>query len=109
MLPTITNLLQELPGELQTELTDILVENRNIRIERIVSSGQVTAPGHWYDQTEHEWVLVIQGRGILEFEDGRRSVLNPGDHLLIPAHCRHRVTETSQKPPTIWLAVFYSE
>jgi hypothetical protein len=28
-------------------------------VERIVSLGQVSPPGFWYDQAEGEWVLVL--------------------------------------------------
>ncbi|HBG14253.1 MAG TPA: cupin, partial [Synergistaceae bacterium] len=41
----------------------------------------------------------------LEYEDGRRSELDRGDWILIPAYTRHRVVLTSSSPPCVWLAV----
>ena len=61
------------------------------------------APGFWYAQPDDEWVLLAQGSAELEFGDGRHQALAPGDWLLIPAGCRHRVAATG--PDTVWLAV----
>ena len=80
-----------------------LLSRPGLRIERIVSSGQCSPPGFWYDQPADEWVLLAQGSAELEFDDGRRQALAPGDWLLIPAGCRHRVAATG--PDTVWLAV----
>ncbi len=33
--------------------------------------------------------------------------MKPGDHVLIEAHCRHRVAWTSDTEPSVWLAVYY--
>ncbi len=98
--------LFELPqGPLEHELFEPLVDGAGVLIERIVSSGHVTPQGHWYDQARDEWVVVLQGSAKLAWEDGRTRALSPGDFLLIPAHERHRVMETSSDPPCIWLAV----
>ena len=40
-----------------------------LRIERIVSLGQASPPGFWYDQAEGEWVLVLAGAARLRFAD----------------------------------------
>ena len=87
------------------EFTD-LIPDRGVKIERIVSHGQTSPPGEWYDQDRDEWVLLIQGEAVLEYETGKKLGLDAGDHVLIPAHCRHRVDFTSRTPPCIWLAVF---
>lgn len=102
-----SNVLYQLPGSLPEELVDVLVEGKGIRIERIVSIGQQSPEGFWYDQEEHEFVLVVAGEAVLEFED-RRQKLKSGDWLLIPSHCRHRVVYTHPEQPTVWLAVFYT-
>ena len=78
----------------------------DVRVERVVSSGQVSPPGFWYDQDEDEWVALLQGRAELEYEDGGRVSLTRGDWLLIPARRRHRVVFTSKEPLCVWLAVF---
>ncbi|MEM7193044.1 MAG: cupin [Pseudomonadota bacterium] len=91
------------------ELFDTIVETPGMRIERIVSTGQVTPKGEWYDQDRDEFVLLVTGsaRLLIEGEDDER-LLGPGDWLLLPAHCRHRVTWTQGLPPTIWLGVHYA-
>ena len=86
-------------------ITTLLLSNQ-VRIERIVSTGQTTSEGQWYDQNEDEWVVLIQGEAVLEYEIGEKLRLSAGDHVLLPAHCRHRVAYTSPQPPCIWLAVF---
>jgi cupin 2 domain-containing protein len=77
-----------------------------VRVERIVSRGQVTPPGQWYDQAWDEWVLVVQGAARLRIDgDDHLIDLHAGDWLLLPAHCRHRVEWTSDAGPTVWLAL----
>lgn len=103
----VVNLLTDLPAELPEEQILALASGDRVRIERIVSSGQASAEGFWYDQDEHEWVLVLQGRGTIEYADGAAVELRVGDSLLLPARVRHRVRETSTEGPTVWLAVFW--
>ncbi|TNC12403.1 cupin domain-containing protein [Methylobacterium terricola] len=101
------NLFAGLPATLQAdERVDILAEAPQARIERIVSTGQASPPGFWYDQPWDEWVVLLAGAAGLRLAgepEPRR--LGPGDHLLIPAQCRHRVEWTSPDAPTVWLAV----
>lgn len=88
------------------ERTDALVERAGLRLERIASpAGYTQPPGQWCDEDGDEWVLVLRGRAQLEFAGGSAVVLNPGDHLLIPAHCRHRVAWTDPGQTTVWLAL----
>lgn len=97
------NLLASLPPPGPDEHFESLLVRPGLRIERIVSHHHASPPGFWYDQPGDEWVLLAQGRAKLEFADGRREQLAPGDWLLIPAGCRHRVATTG--PDTVWLAV----
>ncbi len=101
-------LLDRLPEQLSEERVDALVRSDGLRIERIVSTGQASPPGFWYDQDENEWVVVLSGRAVVrcEGEDDAKE-LGPGDALLLPAHLRHRVEWTSPDEPTVWLAVFW--
>ncbi|MFO0865464.1 MAG: cupin domain-containing protein [Gemmataceae bacterium] len=78
------------------------------RVERIVSQGHASPEGFWYDQDEHEWVLLLQGSARLEFED-RCVDLKPGQSIDIPAHVKHRVAWTTPHEPTIWLAIHYRD
>ncbi|NLK71032.1 MAG: cupin domain-containing protein [Clostridiales bacterium] len=88
------------------ELIEILTDNKNIRIERIISAGHISPQGFWYDQDENEFVALLQGEAIITFEDGRIK-LKAGDTLIIPAHKKHRVDYTTSEPLCIWLCVFY--
>ena len=91
-----------------SEQFDELLHRPGLRIERIVSSGQASPPGFWYDQAEGEWVVLLSGSAGLRLEhEPHERVLRPGDHLDIPAHCRHRVEWTEAGIATVWLAVFY--
>ncbi|WP_157269769.1 cupin domain-containing protein [Azohydromonas aeria] len=102
------NLLASLPARLDAELFETLLQRGGVRIERIVSQGQSSPAEGWYDQAEHEWVLVLQGAGRLEFEDGRVLAMGPGDWVDIPARVKHRVAWTNPDQATVWLAVFWA-
>jgi cupin 2 domain-containing protein len=102
------NIYQNLPLHLPDECIEILQSNSNVRIERIISQGHSTPIGQWYDQTEHEWVMVLQGLGVIEYADGQCITLNVGDYVYLPAHIKHRVASTIENQHTIWLAIFWS-
>lgn len=99
------NLFADLTPDPNVEIITPLVQRLGLRIERILSHGHTSPPGFWFDQAENEWVIVLRGRGIVEFEDGRTVELGPGDYLDIPAHTRHRVAFTDPGEVTLWLAV----
>ena len=100
------NLFADLPVHLPDEVFTTLVESACVRIERIVSHGQASPEGFWYDQDEHEWVVVLKGAARLRFED-QTIEMKPGDFVNIAAHRKHRVEWTTPEEPTVWLAVFY--
>lgn len=108
--PTFGNLFADLPTTLPEELVEVLAENQHVRIERIVSTGHASPEGFWYDQDETEWVVVLKGEARLLFEgDDEPITMRPGDHVMIPAHRKHRVEWTTPDEPTFWLAVFYRD
>jgi cupin 2 domain-containing protein len=81
-----------------------LVDAKGVKIERVVSRGQASPPGFWYDQDFAEWVLLLAGSAALRLDgEPTERVLRPGDHLFIPAHLKHRVEWTDAAAPTIWL------
>jgi cupin 2 domain-containing protein len=92
---------------LAEEIVQTLVSASDVRIERIVSHGQCSPEGFWYDQAQHEWVAVLRGAARLRFEH-RTVEMNPGDFINIPAHQRHRVEWATPDEPTVWLAVHYA-
>lgn len=101
------NLFRRAGPKLRAERFETLAAGPGCRIECIVSAGQATPPGRWYDQTRDEWVALLAGSVTLGFEGGREVALGPGDWLLIPAHVRHRVERTSAAPPCVWVAVHF--
>ena len=101
-MPNIYELSQEVS---QLEKFEQIVLGKNIQIERIISTGQTTPSGQWYDQELDEWVILLQGEAELAYGDNTRIKLKAGDYLLIPSHTKHRVEYTSINPPCIWLAV----
>jgi cupin 2 domain-containing protein len=105
---TAGNILTHLPDAPQEEIFETLVESGSVKIERIVSRGQITPEGEWFDQERDEWVMVIAGSAELQFEeDTTAQRLNAGDFVTIPARCRHRVTWTDPAVHTVWLAVHF--
>ena len=102
------SLFSALPAQLPTEITESLVQAKHVRIERIVSQGQASPAGFWYDQDDAEFVVVVQGAGRLRFED-EVIELRPGDWIEIPAHRKHRVEWTTPDEQTVWLAVFFDD
>jgi cupin 2 domain-containing protein len=102
------NIFAQIPRQAAAEEIVELVEAGAVRIERIVSTGQASPPGFWYDQPWTEWVLLLTGAAGLLFEDEPTlRELKAGDYLLIPAGQRHRVEWTDATQPTVWLAVHY--
>jgi cupin 2 domain-containing protein len=92
------------------EQVDLLVERGGVSIERIVSMGHASPPDFWYDSPRAEWVVLLSGAAALEFEgEAEPHPMKAGDHVLIDAHCRHRVAWTSDHEPSVWLAVYYPD
>ncbi len=87
------------PGK---ERFDTLMQHDGITVERIASNRLEN--GKWYDQETDEWVILVQGEAVLEFENGKQVTLVAGEHLFIEAHRRHRVVTTSGD--ALWLAVY---
>jgi len=100
------NLFAGLASGARDERFDLLAQSPGTRIERIVSTGQASPPGFWYDQPEDEFVVLLSGAARLRLEAGNRLLdMKPGDWIDIPARYRHRVEATQADPPTVWLVV----
>jgi cupin 2 domain-containing protein len=90
------------------ETFEQLLAGAGFQVERIVSSGQASPPGFWYDQDRAEWIVLLAGAAVLQFEDETAPrKLVPGDWINIAAHRRHRVNWTDPSQPTVWLAIHY--
>ncbi|MBW6485317.1 MAG: cupin domain-containing protein [Syntrophobacterales bacterium] len=103
----VINLFDEIPSERTKEAFQDILRAENLRIERIISHGEASPEGFWYNQQENEWVLLLAGTAELSFADGQKIALAPGDCLLIPGHVRHRVERTDPGQDTIWLAIHF--
>lgn len=85
------------------EVITTLLQNEKIRVETIVSHGNASPDGFWYCQDEDEWVMLTKGKAQIQFEDEFVDLCND-DHMLIPAHKKHRVSYVSDDGE--WLCVF---
>ena len=102
----MSNIFANLPAQLPQELFESLLDNSHVKLERIISRGHITPEGVWYDQTWHEWVILLQGTArLLLAEPAQLIDLSAGDYVYLPAHQRHRVVQTSTEPASIWLAL----
>ena len=104
----VGSLFSDLPEAVEQEHFEVLLKRPGLSIERIVSTGQASPPGFWYDQPEDEWVVLLSGAAGLRFEsEAEVRKLKSGDWLHIPAHVRHRVEWTDAAQPSVWLAVHF--
>lgn len=94
------------PAASADEQFTTLLSEPGLLVQRIVSTGQCSPPGFWYEQPEAEWVLLISGEARLRFDDEAEARrLTPGDFVDIAPGRRHRVDWTTPDTPTIWLAI----
>ncbi len=100
------NIYSKITGRKDREVFQTLLVNKKLKIERIISQGQVTEKGKWLKEARDEWVIMLKGTGKMRFrKDNRLIKLTEGDYILIPANTSHRVEWTSLRQKTIWLAV----
>lgn len=102
------NIFSDIPENIPEEILETIILSEKICIERIISKGHRSAEGFWYDQEKNEWVILLKGAARVLFENQEEPIhLKPGDHIHIPARCRHRVDWTDPDCTTIWIAVFH--
>ncbi|MDH3998017.1 MAG: cupin domain-containing protein [Desulfuromonadales bacterium] len=101
------NIFELMPENLDEEAFDLIVQNGQFKIERIVSKGHSSPASGWYNQKQNEWVLVLKGEAVLSIQGGAEVNLGPGSHINIPAHTKHRVKWTHPELETVWLAIHY--
>jgi len=102
------NFFSGTPRDMSDEVFDTILASDGCEIERIISRGHRSPPDYWYDQERNEWVMVLKGSAALKFKKSKKIVeMIPGDYVLIPAHCKHRVEWTDPEVETIWLAVHF--
>lgn len=94
------NLLAGATAPNEGERFDTLLRLRNLHVERIISSGDISQTE--YVQEQDEWVLLLQGTATLDIS-GEETTLEAGDHVFLPARTPHSVTKVSQG--AMWLAI----
>lgn len=77
-----------------------LLEQKNIKINRIVSSDTLDAKV--YRQEEDEWLVLLEGEATLLLNDEEKKLIK-GETLFIPSNTPHRVLNTQSG--TLWLTV----
>ncbi len=93
-------------GRSDEERISVLADTAGVTIEKILSTGQASPAGSWYDQDFTEWVFLLAGSaGVLIEGEAAARVLRPGAYLEIPAGLRHRVEWTDAEQQTLWLTV----
>lgn len=103
----LSNFMEFILEKVNEEIFEEIVQSENIKIERIISCGQSSPESGWYDQEKSEWVMVLEGKAILEFEGGNEVELGKNDFITILPHQKHKVKWTDPEQKTIWLAVHY--
>jgi cupin 2 domain-containing protein len=95
----------KIPANSDEELFESIYNDRNLLIERIISTGQVTPDGIWLEEDYDEWVILLQGNSKIKFDDGKTVEVEKGDYFMIPSNTKHKVILTSKIPCCIWLAI----
>lgn len=104
----IKNILSTIPQKNENEVFETILQTKSFRLERIVSTGQATQEGEWYDQDTDEWVLLLKGEAGVRIEGKDKIItLQTGDYTFLPAYKRHRVEWTAHDQETIWLALHF--
>jgi cupin 2 domain-containing protein len=104
----LSNIFSEIPYFTLDEISETLLKTEAFKLERIVSSGQRTPEGEWYDQDTDEWVILLSGSAGLLFEDEEEVfIMNAGGYVHIAPHQRHRVEWTDPEEKTVWLALHF--
>ncbi len=101
-----SNIFSKIPEQIRDELFEDIITTKDIKIERIISDGHISPKSGWYESEQNEWVIVLQGGAILEFE-ALHVELGVGDYYNIKADTKHKVSYTSKDEKTIWLAIYY--
>lgn len=103
-----SSIFSNIPESITEEIFETLLQTDHFKLKRIISMGQATPSGEWYEQDSNEWVMLLSGSAGLLFEgDEEVLVMNPGDYVHIPARQRHRVEWTDTDQKTVCLALHY--
>ena len=99
-LPKANNLFENLPSLSTGEDFSVLLNHKNVVIERIVSSRQPDTK--IYNQIQDEWFILLTGKATLKVNEDIVN-LQSGDYLFLPAYTPHQVLQTTSN--CVWLAI----
>ncbi len=68
-------------------------------------AGMVEPTGWHYHTCEMQFVYVLKGRIVLEFEDGTVGTFGPGDSFFVPGGVRHNEIYASEDKETLEVSV----
>lgn len=76
---TTGNIFELIPDMIEDELIDVLLQNNEVKIERIVSKGHISPKSGWYDQDQNEWVIILRGEADIILHPDKQITLKAGD------------------------------
>lgn len=97
----------KLQEKISKEIFEEIANGSSFRMERIISPHMPNGASKWYEQEEHELVILLQGVAKIEYENSDIITLKQGDYITIKPMNKHRVYYTSKEPLAIWLTIHY--
>lgn len=98
------NLFDDTLKENNIELSQIIFENEKIMVEKIISQGEISKTDEWFDQSQDEFVILVDGYAEITYSNLTTTKLSKGDNLFIPKNVKHRVSYTSEN--CVWVCIF---
>ncbi len=108
--PLKSNLLR-LKSPLEGQERKLLLKGgEKWRLELIISCSAKSPVEGWYNQSQHEWFVLLRGSARLRFKSPDENLdLSVGDYMYLSPHRLHRVERTDPSPGTTWLSLLWSE
>ena len=87
---------------------ETLFENRSIKIDRVTARGQITPPGEFPPEPSYEFIHLLKGQLVLEYNGEAEKVsLKPGDYAIKAPDQRTRADFTAEDGETVYLKVSF--
>ncbi|MBZ9770997.1 hypothetical protein [Mesorhizobium sp. CO1-1-8] len=91
---------------------ETLFENNIVKIDRITVRGQITPAGVFPDEPSNEFVQLIQGHMVLEYQtadgENKKMSLRAGDYAMKAPTERTRADFTSPDEDTVYLKISHT-
>jgi quercetin dioxygenase-like cupin family protein len=87
---------------------ETLFENKNVKIDRVRARGQITPPGEFAPEPSYEFILLLEGQLVLEYDgEPEKRDLRPGDYAIKSPNQKTRADYTAEDEETVYLKVSY--